>query len=230
MSDRSRVERAIARAIASSRGSSSNGLNRTATASDCVASERVLVSVLPVISIVGKPRPEAFRTSHISIPFISGMSMSTNMHAFVLGVSLASNSDGRPKVVTRKPEAESSLFNERRTDGSSSTTNTVAGLIVPTTFVSRTFDLALLDARSGRAEAAFLAKLVTILIFSFISDSCRCSAHHWGGGCLLLFCYKRVTLRYWTKVQYAGPDSRPNLRTNDRNVDTPEGAISAHPR
>jgi hypothetical protein len=70
-------------------------------------------------------------------------------------------------VVTRKPEAESSLFNERRTDGSSSTTSTVAGLIVPTTLVSRTFDLALLDARSGRAAASFRAKLVTILMFRF---------------------------------------------------------------
>ena len=167
MSNRSRVERAIPRAIASSRGSSSNGLNRTATASDCVASERVLASVLPVISIVGKPRPEPFRTSHISIPFISGMSMSTTMHAFVLGVSLASNSDGLPKVVTRNPEAESSLFNERRTDGSSSTTSTVAGLIVPTTFVSRTLDLALLDGRSSRRATSFLAKLVTILIVRF---------------------------------------------------------------
>ena len=47
-----------ARSIASSSGASSNGLNRTATASDCAASERVLASVRPVISIAGRPRPE----------------------------------------------------------------------------------------------------------------------------------------------------------------------------
>jgi hypothetical protein len=94
--------------------------------------------------------------------------MSTTMHAFDFGVSLASNSDGLPNVVTRKPEAESSLFKERRTDGSSSTTSTVAGLIVPTSFVSLTFDLALLDGRSSRAAASFLAKLVTILMFQIL--------------------------------------------------------------
>src|SRR5258708_5886109 len=51
------------------------------------------------------------------------------------------------------------------------------------------------------------------LQFSFsdlISDSCRCSALHLDNGCLLLFCYKRVTSRNWTKVQYARHDSTAN--------------------
>src|SRR5271170_8285995 len=96
------------------------------------------------------------------------MSMSTTMHAFVLGVSLASNSDGLPKVVTRNPEAESSLFSERRTDGSSSTTSTVAGLIVPTILVSPTFDLELFGGRSSRPAGSFFAEFDTILISDYL--------------------------------------------------------------
>jgi hypothetical protein len=37
--------------------------------------------------------------------------------------------------LTVKPEAEISLFNDLRTDGSSSTTSTVPGRLVPTIFL-----------------------------------------------------------------------------------------------
>jgi hypothetical protein len=159
------VERASARPIASSSGSSSNGLNRTATASECAASERVLASVRPVIKIAGRPRPRPLRASHISIPVISGISMSTTIHALDRGVSLASNSDGLAKVLTRNPEAETSLFSERSNDGSSSTTSTVAGLIVRTALVARSLDLTLLEVfADGLTAAAFLARFVMILI------------------------------------------------------------------
>jgi hypothetical protein len=136
--------------------------------------------------------------------------MSTTMHAFVMGVSLAINSEGLQNVLTWKPEAESNLFNERRTDGSSSTTSTVAGLIVPTTFVARTFDLALLDARSGRAAAFILAKLVTILIFGFFSDSCRCSALHLDSGCLLFSLLQTCDLTQLDQSPIRPQDSAPN--------------------
>src|ERR1700721_2571985 len=127
MSDRSRVERAIARAIASSSGSLSNGLKRTATESDCAARKRVLASVLPVTSIAGRPRPERFRTSHISIPLISGMSISTTMHAFDVGISLAINSDGLANILTANPEAEISLLYEQGRGGSCPTPRRVQG-------------------------------------------------------------------------------------------------------
>jgi hypothetical protein len=109
-------------------GSLSNGLKRTATESACAACKRVLASVLPVISITGKPRPERLRTSHISIPVISGMSMSTTMQAFDVGISLAISSDGLANILTENPEAEISLVKPRRTDGSSSATSTIHGL------------------------------------------------------------------------------------------------------
>jgi hypothetical protein len=60
MSDRLLVKRASARVMATSSGSSSNGLKRTAIASDCGAIERVLSSVLPV-SIVSRLRPESLK-------------------------------------------------------------------------------------------------------------------------------------------------------------------------
>jgi hypothetical protein len=66
-------------------------------------------------------------------------------------------------ILTAKPEAEISLFNERRTDGSSPTTSTVAGLAVPTTFPSWALDLAFLDGWLDR-PATFFAKLPTILM------------------------------------------------------------------
>ena len=48
------------------------------------------------------------------------------MYALTLGVALASNALGRSKVRTLKPAACINLDNARSTEGSSSTTTTVA--------------------------------------------------------------------------------------------------------
>ena len=91
--------------------------------------------------------------------------MSTTMHALDRGVSLASNSDGLAKVLTKNPEAETSLFSERSNDESSSTTSTVAGLIVRTDLAARSLDLTLLEVfADGLTAAAFLARFVMIVI------------------------------------------------------------------
>ena len=94
------LESASARPIAANKGSSSKGFKRSAIGSDFAASDRVCASLRPVISMVGRLRPDFFRISHISIPVISGRSMSTTMQALDAGISLASNSDGLLNVWT----------------------------------------------------------------------------------------------------------------------------------
>jgi len=125
------------------------------------------------------------------------------MHAFDRGVSLASNSDGLAKVLTRNPEAETNLFNERSNDGSSSTTNTVAGLIVRTALVARSLDLTLPEVfADGLTAAAFLARFVMILIF---------------GSRPFRLCYGRMTCRNWTKGQCT-KSRRPAIEKKARAV------------
>jgi hypothetical protein len=67
---------------------------------------------------------DAVSTLHSSLPFISGRLIF--MHALSLGIALASNALGRSKVRTLKPAACINLDRVRRTEGSSSTTTTVA--------------------------------------------------------------------------------------------------------
>jgi len=159
-----REELASARLMASSNNSSSKGLNSTATASDFSASARILGSVRPVISIVGSPRPKASRDSDIATPVISGRSMSTTMHAFEVGVSLAINSDGLANAFASNPEAESSRFSELRTEGSSSITSTVAGRSVLTASSLRAFDLACVVCEIGVAASFLFFEGCAILV------------------------------------------------------------------
>jgi hypothetical protein len=69
--------------------------------------------------------------------------MSTTMHALALGTALASSALGRSKVRTLKPPACISLAKAESTEGSSSTTSTVAPLRVASALGFRAGDFLL---------------------------------------------------------------------------------------
>jgi hypothetical protein len=76
---------------------------------------RVAVSFRPVISTVGRPRPDSSSALHRSIPFSSGRFTSISAQALAFGIALASSALGRSKARTLKPAVWINLESARAT-------------------------------------------------------------------------------------------------------------------